>query len=68
MENIIEIKDLTKRYGDAIVLNDVTLSVGEGEAFGLLGPICSIHSILFFIISIRKSGQRSHNSVFQQID
>jgi ABC-2 type transport system ATP-binding protein len=38
MESIIEIKNLTKKYGDAIALNDVTFSVGEGEAFGLLGP------------------------------
>jgi ABC-2 type transport system ATP-binding protein len=38
MERTIEIKNLTKKYGDAIALNGVTLSVGEGEAFGLLGP------------------------------
>ena len=35
---VVEIKNMTKKYGDAIALNDVTLSVREGEAFGLLGP------------------------------
>lgn len=35
---VVEIKNMTKKYGDVIALNDVTLSVREGETFGLLGP------------------------------
>jgi ABC-2 type transport system ATP-binding protein len=35
---MIEVTGLTKRYGDLCAVNDVSLSVARGEAFGLLGP------------------------------
>lgn len=35
---IVKIKDLVKRYGDLIALDHLSLSVKEGEIFGLLGP------------------------------
>ena len=38
MSVIIECKHLTKSYGDLIAVNDVSLSVEEGEIFGLVGP------------------------------
>jgi len=38
MKDAIIVKDLTKKFGDVIAVNDVTLSVKEGELFGLLGP------------------------------
>ena len=38
MEKIIEIKNLTKRYGDLVALDDFSLDVYEGEILGLLGP------------------------------
>jgi ABC-2 type transport system ATP-binding protein len=34
----IETDGLTKRYGDVTALSDLSLSVPEGELFGLLGP------------------------------
>ncbi|QPV62747.1 ABC transporter ATP-binding protein [Halosimplex litoreum] len=34
----IETMDLTKRYGDVTALSSLSLSVPEGELFGLLGP------------------------------
>jgi ABC-2 type transport system ATP-binding protein len=34
----IELRGLTKRYGDVTALDDVSLSVEEGEVFGFLGP------------------------------
>ncbi|HWA58484.1 MAG TPA: ABC transporter ATP-binding protein [Gemmatimonadales bacterium] len=34
----VEIDQLTRRYGDFIAANAVTLSVGRGEVFGFLGP------------------------------
>lgn len=34
----IEITELTKRYGDHLVVDDLSLSVERGEAFGFLGP------------------------------
>ncbi|MBN1152162.1 MAG: ABC transporter ATP-binding protein [Dehalococcoidia bacterium] len=35
---MLEVKHLTKRFKEATALDDVTLSVGEGEVFGYLGP------------------------------
>jgi len=35
---VLETKDLTKRYGDEIAVDHLTLAVQEGEVFGLLGP------------------------------
>lgn len=38
MENVIEIKDLTKRYGNLVALDHFCLDVKEGKILGLLGP------------------------------
>ncbi len=38
METILEIKDLTKRYGDLVAVNNISFSIEKGEIFGLLGP------------------------------
>lgn len=35
---VIEAKGLTKRYGTAIAVDDVSFTVAPGEVFGLLGP------------------------------
>src|SRR5262245_62140439 len=34
----VEIDRLTRRYGDFIAADEVTLTVGRGEVFGFLGP------------------------------
>ena len=34
----IELEGLTKHFGDVVALNDVNLTVEEGEIFGFLGP------------------------------
>ncbi|MRH43676.1 ATP-binding cassette domain-containing protein [Aquibacillus halophilus] len=36
--NVIEIKNLTKKYGKARGISDVSLTVEEGEIFGFIGP------------------------------
>ncbi len=38
MENVIEIKNLTKSYGKSRGVVDVSLKVKEGDIFGFLGP------------------------------
>ncbi len=38
MLNSIELKSLTKSFGDVIAVNDISLSVKSGEIFGFLGP------------------------------
>jgi ABC-2 type transport system ATP-binding protein len=37
-ENVIEARDLTKRYNGTAVVNGISFSVARGEIFGLLGP------------------------------
>ncbi|MCC2630628.1 MAG: transporter, ATP-binding protein [Candidatus Paceibacter sp.] len=37
-ENIIEVKNLVKKFGDFTAVNDITLSVKRGEVFAFLGP------------------------------
>ncbi len=36
--NIVEIKNLTKKYGDNIILNNINLNISEGEFLVILGP------------------------------
>jgi ABC-2 type transport system ATP-binding protein len=38
MQNVIEVRNLHKAYGDTIAVDDVSLTVEEGEIFGILGP------------------------------
>jgi ABC-2 type transport system ATP-binding protein len=38
MSAILELQELSRRFGDMTAVDDVTLSVEEGEIFGLLGP------------------------------
>jgi ABC-2 type transport system ATP-binding protein len=37
-EIVIEARNLTKRYGKAIAVDDVSFTIERGEIFGLLGP------------------------------
>ncbi len=34
----VELKDVTKRYNEIVAVNNLSLSIGTGEIFGLLGP------------------------------
>ena len=35
---IIEVKHVSKNFGEKVALDDVTLDIPEGKIFGLLGP------------------------------
>jgi ABC-2 type transport system ATP-binding protein len=37
-KNVIEIKNLTKRFGDFTAVDKMNISIAEGEIFGFLGP------------------------------
>lgn len=56
MENaILEITDLTKKYGKRIVLEDISFIVNKGEFLSLLGPSgCGKTTILRMIVGIDK--------------
>ena len=38
MENIIEVKNLTKKFKDFTAVNDISFDVKKGEIFAFLGP------------------------------
>jgi ABC-2 type transport system ATP-binding protein len=38
MENILEVKDLVKKYGDFEAVKGISFDIREGEIFSLLGP------------------------------
>jgi ABC-2 type transport system ATP-binding protein len=35
---VLELKGLTRRYGDLVALDDLSFTVGEGQMFGFVGP------------------------------
>lgn len=35
---VIEVKNVTKKYGKAIAVEDISFTIKEGEIIGLLGP------------------------------
>lgn len=51
MNNLIEIKGLSKNYGRKKVLDELDLSIGSGKIVGLLGPNASGKSTLIKIIN-----------------
>jgi ABC-2 type transport system ATP-binding protein len=38
LENVIEVRDLTKRYGEILAVDNISFDVKGGEIFGFLGP------------------------------
>ena len=49
--SIIEVKHVTKTFGEKVALDDVSLSIPEGKIFGLLGPNGAGKSTLIRIIN-----------------
>lgn len=50
-DKIIEVSGISKSYGTTRALDDVTLSVGQGELFGLIGPDGAGKSTLYKILT-----------------
>lgn len=38
MSSLIEVKNLSKSFGDSLILNDVSLSIEKGEIVSIIGP------------------------------
>ena len=37
-QSAVELRNVTKRYNELVAVNNLSLSIGTGEIFGLLGP------------------------------
>lgn len=49
--SIIKIENITKRFNDKLVLDNISFSINEGEIFGLIGPNGAGKSTLINIIT-----------------
>ena len=72
MENIIEVKNITKRYKELKAVDKLTFSVKKGEILGLLGPngsgksttINSILSLLNYEGTIEIFGEKMNSNAY----
>ena len=49
---MIEVKNLVKRYGDHVAVNNLSFTVEEGQIYGFLGPVSYTHLTLPTIIAV----------------
>jgi ABC-type hemin transport system ATPase subunit len=55
----VEVEDLSKKFGDFVAVDHVSLQVGRGEIFGFLGPNGAGKSTRIRILLERRSDQRA---------
>ena len=48
---LLEVRDVTRRFGSLVALNGVSFGVDEGKLFGIAGPNGAGKSVLFGVIS-----------------
>jgi ABC-2 type transport system ATP-binding protein len=60
---VIQVQNLTHRYGERVALRNISFQVKEGEIFGLLGPNGGGKSTLFRILSTMMAPTEGHASV-----
>ena len=49
--NVLEINNVTKRFGNLVAVRDVSLSVGKGELRAIIGPNGAGKTTFFNLIS-----------------
>ncbi|WP_405497925.1 ABC transporter ATP-binding protein [Nocardia sp. NBC_00511] len=64
MTSAVECVDLTHRYGDNTVVDDLTLTIERGEVFGLLGPNGAGKSTTIQLLTTLKPIQHGSVRVF----
>lgn len=60
MEHIIDIRSITKNYGDFKALDNVSLTIEKGIIFGLLGPNGAGKSTLIKVLSCQSRPSSGH--------
>ena len=72
MENIIEIKNLEKTYGNRNILNNINLGISKGEVITIIGPSGAGKSTLLrcinFLEEITKGQILFHNKKINKIE
>ena len=63
MEHLVEVRHISKQYGQVQALHDVSFQVGRGELFGLIGPDGSGKSTLFRILTSLLTANEGEASV-----
>jgi len=52
-ENVIEVRDLTKKYGQVVALNNISFEIPRGELFTIIGPSgCGKTTLLRTIVGL----------------
>lgn len=59
---VIEVKNVTKKYGKAVAVDDINFTINEGEIVGLLGPNGAGKSTTMNMITgfIEQTTRRNH--------
>ena len=52
MQKVLEINQLTKRFGSLTAVNNISFSVEKGNVYGLLGPNGSGKSTIFNLAKV----------------
>lgn len=64
MENVLAINGLSKRYGQQLVLNNVTLTIKKGEIYGLIGKNGAGKTTLIKVITQLIQANQGNISLF----
>lgn len=59
MNNLVEIVNLTKKYGTNVAVNHLTVSLPKGKIIGLLGPNGSGKTTVSYRITCNNGNQRT---------
>ncbi|AJI25818.1 ABC transporter ATP-binding protein (plasmid) [Priestia megaterium] len=66
MENIIEVRNLTKAFSNKVVLKDINFEVRKGETFGFLGPSGSGKTTTIKILTSQLLHTKGEINIFNQ--
>lgn len=60
---MIEVKNVTKKYGKFVAVDDISFTINEGEIVGLLGPNGAGKSTTMNMITgfIEQTARRNHS-------